>query len=142
MPEHSKTVIVTGGASGIGYAFAEHLARVSHRIVIVDLRGAEEAAARLRSSGHKALGIRVDVVSEDDVANMARAAQSDPRSQTIRADHGPRMDACHGSQHAGPFQLRQGRLAISTPKWSRPDRQHRLDCSYQRSTKHGALRRK
>lgn len=75
MPEHSKTVIVTGGASGIGYAFAEHLARASHRIVIADLRAAEEAATRLRSSGHKALGIRVDVVSESDVANMARAAQ-------------------------------------------------------------------
>jgi len=77
MPESSKTVIVTGGASGIGFAFAEHLARASHRVVIADLRGAEEAASRLRSSGYKALGIRADVVSEGDVANMARAAHNE-----------------------------------------------------------------
>jgi NAD(P)-dependent dehydrogenase (short-subunit alcohol dehydrogenase family) len=77
MPESSKTVIVTGGASGIGFAFAEHLARASHSVVIADLRGAEEAASRLRSTGHKALGIRADVVSEGDVANMARAAQNE-----------------------------------------------------------------
>jgi NAD(P)-dependent dehydrogenase (short-subunit alcohol dehydrogenase family) len=77
MPESCKTVIVTGGASGIGFAFAEHLARASHRVVIADLRGAEEAAGRLRSSGHKALGIRADVVSEGDVASMARAAQNE-----------------------------------------------------------------
>src|ERR1700689_1314051 len=76
MPEDSKTVIVTGGASGIGYAFAEHLARASHRIVIADLRGAEEAAGRLRATGHQALGVRADIVSEADLANLTQCAQT------------------------------------------------------------------
>ncbi len=72
--EQPKTIIVTGGASGIGYAFCEHLAELGHRIMIADLRGADEAAQRLRGAGHKAIGVRADVVSEADVAAMAEAA--------------------------------------------------------------------
>lgn len=77
MSEQPKTIIITGGASGIGYAFAEHLARAGHRIVIADLRGADEAAARLRADGRQALGLQVDVVNEDDASRMAQAAQSE-----------------------------------------------------------------
>jgi len=77
MPEPSKTIVITGGASGIGYAFAEHLAQAGHRIVIADLRGAEEAAGRLKIAGHQALGVKVDVVSETDVARMAEAASAE-----------------------------------------------------------------
>jgi NAD(P)-dependent dehydrogenase (short-subunit alcohol dehydrogenase family) len=76
-PEQPKTIIVTGGASGIGYAFSEHLAGLGHRVVIADLRGADEAAAKLRTAGAKALGVTADVVSEDDVSAMARAAESE-----------------------------------------------------------------
>src|SRR5258706_4864907 len=75
-PELPKRLVVTGGASGIGYAFSEHLAQLGHRVVIADLRGAEEAAARLRKSGYQAIGVRVDVVSEADVADMVAAAGS------------------------------------------------------------------
>lgn len=74
MSEQAKTILITGGASGIGYAFAEHLAQAGHRIVIADLRGADEAAERLKTAGHQALGVRVDVVSEVDTAHMADAA--------------------------------------------------------------------
>ena len=76
-PELPKRIIVTGGASGIGYAFSEHLAQLGHRVVIADLRGADEAAARLRESGHQVIGTRTDVVSEADVADMAAAAVSE-----------------------------------------------------------------
>ena len=76
-PEVPKTVIVTGGASGIGYAFCEHLALLGHRIVVADLRGADEAAARLRQSGGKAVGVKADVVSGEDAGAMARAAESE-----------------------------------------------------------------
>jgi NAD(P)-dependent dehydrogenase (short-subunit alcohol dehydrogenase family) len=77
MSEQAKTIIITGGASGIGYAFAEHLAQAGHRIVIADLRGAEEAADRLKTAGHQALGVRADVVNEADVAHMAEAAATE-----------------------------------------------------------------
>lgn len=75
MTEQPKTIVVTGGASGIGYAFCEHLAGLGHRLVVADLRGAEEAATRLRGAGGQAIGVRCDVVNEDDAADMATAAE-------------------------------------------------------------------
>ena len=72
-PEIPKIIIVTGGASGIGYAFCEHLAEIGHSILIADLQGAKEAAAKLRETGYKAIGVEADVTSEHDVAAMADA---------------------------------------------------------------------
>ncbi len=74
MSETSMVIIVTGGASGIGYSFTEDLARAGHRLVIADLRGAQEAAERIRAQGWQAVGVTVDVTSEDDAARMAAAA--------------------------------------------------------------------
>lgn len=74
-PEESKTVVITGGASGIGYAFSEHLAGAGHRVVIADIRDADAAAARLRASGHQALGVTADVVREEEVNAVVRAAE-------------------------------------------------------------------
>src|SRR5260370_42287172 len=76
-PELPKRIIVTGGASGIGYAFSEHLAQLGHRVVIADLRGADEAAARLREAGHQAIGVRPDLVSEAAVADTTAAPFSE-----------------------------------------------------------------
>jgi NAD(P)-dependent dehydrogenase (short-subunit alcohol dehydrogenase family) len=75
--EQPKTIIVTGGASGIGYAFCEHMGQLGHQIVIADLRGAEEAAARLRGSGTKAIGLKADVVDEEEMAAVVRAGEEE-----------------------------------------------------------------
>jgi NAD(P)-dependent dehydrogenase (short-subunit alcohol dehydrogenase family) len=77
MSQQSKVIIVTGGASGIGFAFVQHLARAGHRMVIADLRGAAEAAERIRAEGHAAIGITVDVVKPDDAAAMVAAAKQE-----------------------------------------------------------------
>ncbi len=61
-----KVAIVTGGAQGIGLAIARGLAAEGARIVIADLRAAEEATAGF-SDG---VGLSVDVSSEADVARM------------------------------------------------------------------------
>lgn len=73
MSERSKVVIVTGGASGIGYAYAEHLARAGHRVAIADVRDAPAAAARLRASGLQVLGLVADVSSEQETCAMVGA---------------------------------------------------------------------
>jgi NAD(P)-dependent dehydrogenase (short-subunit alcohol dehydrogenase family) len=62
-----KVAIVTGGAQGIGRAIADRLAADGARIVVADLKGADEAAARYEDG----VGLTVDVAAEDDVARMA-----------------------------------------------------------------------
>jgi NAD(P)-dependent dehydrogenase (short-subunit alcohol dehydrogenase family) len=64
---NGKVAIVTGGAQGIGRAIAEGLAAGGARIVVADLKGAEEAAAAFPEG----VGLTVDVASEEDVARMA-----------------------------------------------------------------------
>lgn len=67
MTLQGQVAIVTGGSQGIGLAIADGLAAAGARIVIADLKGADEAAAAYPDG----VGLTVDVSSEDDVASMA-----------------------------------------------------------------------
>jgi NAD(P)-dependent dehydrogenase (short-subunit alcohol dehydrogenase family) len=61
-----KVAIVTGAAQGIGRAIADGLSAAGARIVVADLRGADEAAASFPDG----VGITADVANEDDVQRM------------------------------------------------------------------------
>ncbi len=71
-PLHGKVALVTGAAQGIGHAIAQGLAAEGARIVVADLRGAEEAAASFDGG----VGVTADVSSEADVARMVDEARS------------------------------------------------------------------
>jgi NAD(P)-dependent dehydrogenase (short-subunit alcohol dehydrogenase family) len=60
---NGTTAVITGGASGIGRAFAEALAILNCYVVIADLqiKLAREVASRIRSAGGKAKAFKVDV---------------------------------------------------------------------------------
>jgi len=76
MSQPSKVIIVTGGASGIGFSFAQHLAHAGHRLVIADLNGAADAAKRICAENRKAIGVTVDVTKAQDAANMVEQSQA------------------------------------------------------------------
>lgn len=65
-----RSALVTGGASGIGLAYAEALAESGANVTIADLRpdAAEKEAARLRGLGWTVRSEEIDVASESSVA--------------------------------------------------------------------------
>ena len=71
-----RRVLVTGGARGLGYAFAEALAQAGARVAIADIRVdlVETAAATLRGAGHTAHAIAVDLSDPASIERCAAAA--------------------------------------------------------------------
>lgn len=63
----SKNVIVTGGASGIGKAIATLFSESGAQVHILDISGAEAAAAEISKSGMPTQGIACDVSNQDEV---------------------------------------------------------------------------
>ncbi len=74
MSSSSRVALVTGGASGIGFAFSQALAEAGYRVAIADLRAADDAAARLRGEGHEATGVSGDITRPADADRMVAAA--------------------------------------------------------------------
>jgi 3-oxoacyl-[acyl-carrier protein] reductase len=68
-----KVAVVTGGAQGIGVAYAKALAAEGAAVAIGDIRveGAEATAAAIRAEGGRALGIRADVTDEGSMRALA-----------------------------------------------------------------------
>lgn len=67
-----KTALITGGNGGIGYGIAVGLAEAGAQIIISarNKNKTKNAVASLKSSGHQALGIEVDVSDESSIKNM------------------------------------------------------------------------
>src|SRR5438876_9652897 len=74
-----KIAIVTGGARGIGRAYAQGLAREGMAVLIADLledEGAQTVKA-IEADGGRAIFRRVDVTDPDSVESMAATAASE-----------------------------------------------------------------
>jgi NAD(P)-dependent dehydrogenase (short-subunit alcohol dehydrogenase family) len=70
--------IVTGGSRGIGAAVAQRLAGDGYRVVVnyaADADGADSVVSAITANGGRAVAVRADVASEEDVESMFGQAQ-------------------------------------------------------------------
>ena len=72
----NKVAVITGGASGMGRAFADRFAAEGMKLVLADIEEPELARAvdELKATGAEAIGVRTDVASIDDVRAVRERA--------------------------------------------------------------------
>ncbi len=104
------TVIVTGGASGIGRGIAEAFGRAGANVAIAwwqSETGAAETVQAIEANGSRALAIQADVTKEDGVSRLV---------QTTRAEFG-RIDTL--VTNAGGLLQRSSIADCSLDLWQR-----------------------
>lgn len=68
------TIIVTGGATGIGQAFAVGCAAQGANVVVADMNAADETVGLVEHAGGRAIAVQVDVSDDTSTQAMAQAA--------------------------------------------------------------------
>lgn len=88
--EPGRVAVVTGGASGIGFALAAAAAAHGMHVVLVDVRAdaLDAAAARLRGVGAELTAVVADVSRPDDIERLAQAAFKAGRVQLVCSNAG------------------------------------------------------
>lgn len=68
----NKTVLITGGANGIGFGIAEHLGKCGHTIIIADIaaEAANQAVAKLLAQQINAIAVELDVTNAQQIAAL------------------------------------------------------------------------
>jgi NAD(P)-dependent dehydrogenase (short-subunit alcohol dehydrogenase family) len=72
---HDKVAVITGGANGIGQAFAKRLAEDGAHVAIADIAPADQTVKLVQQAGREALACTCDVSSPDAVAAMAKEVE-------------------------------------------------------------------
>lgn len=71
-----RVAVVTGGASGIGFALASRFAQEGMKVVLADIEepALEAAVTRLRQQEHEVLGVVTDVTKPEALERLAQQA--------------------------------------------------------------------
>ena len=62
-----KTAIITGAARGIGAIMANKMAQEGANLVVTDVLDIENTVSKIRADGGNAIGLNVNVTSDDDL---------------------------------------------------------------------------
>lgn len=65
-----RVALVTGGAQGLGQAICQRLAQEGCYVAVADINEEKAVQTAASLSGHKAIGIKVDVTNEEEVSAM------------------------------------------------------------------------
>lgn len=96
-----KVALVTGAGNGIGQAIAVSFGKEGADIIVndIDLPSAEATAARIRRIGRKAITVRADIASPDEVGSMVSRSIDEMGAIHILvnnagvAHHGPMIES-------------------------------------------------
>jgi NAD(P)-dependent dehydrogenase (short-subunit alcohol dehydrogenase family) len=72
---NGKVAVITGGANGIGQAFAKRLAEDGVHIAVADIADGGQTVTLVEAAGRQALAVMCDVSDPDSVAAMAKQVQ-------------------------------------------------------------------
>ena len=72
-----KVAVVTGAAQGIGRAYAECLAKEGAKVVVTDVQDTSETLSAITDTGGNAIGLNVDVTSNESLQEMVTVAESE-----------------------------------------------------------------
>ncbi len=72
-----KTVAITGAAQGIGAIMAKRMAQEGANVVVTDVLDTAGCVAAIKGDGGSAIGMSVNVTSDEDLANMVATAEKE-----------------------------------------------------------------
>ena len=78
-----KTAIITGAGRGIGAVMAKKMAQEGANVVVTDVLDTADTVAKIKEAGGSAIGLHVDVTSDDDLAAMVEATEKEFGSLNI-----------------------------------------------------------
>jgi NAD(P)-dependent dehydrogenase (short-subunit alcohol dehydrogenase family) len=97
-----SVALVTGSNRGLGFATAQALGRLGHRVIVTarDQASADKAAANLSAEGYDAEGLTLDVTSPDSVeAAVSRVLELDGGLDILVNNAGILPEATDGERH-------------------------------------------
>jgi NAD(P)-dependent dehydrogenase (short-subunit alcohol dehydrogenase family) len=72
-----KTAVITGAGRGIGAVMAKRMADEGANVVVTDVLDTAATVAAITKTGGKAIGMRVNVTSDADLAAMVEATEKE-----------------------------------------------------------------